>query len=920
MKECTICRHCYDDDIAFCTIDGATLQYSLPGSTLIADKYRLESLIARGSMGSVYKAQQAELLRPVAIKILNPQLLSSNIARERFRREALAVASLKHQNIVTVFDSGNTPQGVFYLVMELLEGRTLAERLNTEGRLDTTEALRIACEICDALTQAHARGIIHRDLKPSNIFLNFNGPSEMPKVIDFGLVKLKEKSDSLKSITAGALIGSLHYTAPEQCRSTEIDHRADIYSLGAILYHMLTGKLPFDTPNKAQLIYQQLNARPMPLHRIIFDIPPLVENAVLRALEKDPAARFQTITEFAAALKQAPKRALRRTVGMFLSGPIENMRSKKSDEEFQQATQRTLCFEHFIGRKRELAKLQLAYEQACDGRPTTFLITGDPGIGRSKLLAQVTKDAQESGAYCFTGQFTESVTSPWSLTNLPAKLEELNKDKPHFEKIFGSLSDAVAEAIEQPTISKLPTAALFQHQERRADRSMELLAQIFIRLSEDKPVIIALDDLHVADDVGLNFLLYLISAVTHSRILFLLTARAQEIARPENSVALWLDRLASQRQLQKLELSPLTEVDVRNLAEKIFEPIVISENTITRLYKLTEGNPFYLTSILRLLSEEGKISWDGEQWRAQELDEVKVPPSVTSMIEARLNFLSPQSRETLALAAILGETFSFEMLRKLSGLEEDPLMRIIDDGLRYALLREANSPQGGAQDDYYTFAQNALFQVLYAQWPEVDRRARHHQAAQILSEITPERGLSKSVTFNLAAKQFSLAGDVQGAFCQQVSAAGVAWRAGEVDLARKYLEEARKLSEKIETGLLFTGSLDKTATLAENFCDYLMLSVDLKLSDAVGQAEEWLERALLLAQKVGEPVLIARALVAAGHYQQNQGEYQRALSYFERAMSIYQEIGNKQRYNVMVEQIAALRAKLKPYQPTADII
>jgi tetratricopeptide (TPR) repeat protein len=924
MKECAQCHACYEDDLSICPADGGALMITLPGSAHIDDKYRLEQLLARGSMGSVYRARQEELQRPVAIKVLNPQLLSSNIARERFRREALAIASLKHPNIVTVFDFGANQFGVFYIAMELLEGRTLADLLMEKSRLEVTEAVRITLEVCDALAQAHAGEIIHRDLKPSNIFLTESLAGPITKVIDFGLVKLKERADTFKSITAGALIGSLHYSAPEQCRSNDIDTRADIYSLGAILYRMITGQRPFDTSNKAQLIYQQLNSSPLPPHRIIFDIPPMLETAVMKAMEKEPAARYQTITEFATALKQSPKRSSRRTVGMFLSSPLARNR-EEAEKEFQQASTRALKFEHFVGRKRERAKLRLAFEQACEGRATALLITGDPGIGKTKLLSECAIELTEAGARCFSGQFTNVIPSPWSMTDLRDYLQQLAADPARLAATFDALAPAIEEAISTPqTNRKMPTAALFQMDEAsRAERTMDLISKIFARLSEQQPIVIAFDDIHCADETSLNSLMYLISATSHSRILFLFSARAQEIARPESAVAHWLDRLASQRQLQRLSLGPLSSNDARKLIEQIFESIDIADEAIAKLLQATEGNPYYLTNVLRLIVEEGQVNWDGQQWHCGALEEIKIPPTVARLIEARLNFLSLASLKILGMATILGETFSFEALKRFTEMDEDELMRIIDDGLRYALLGEARVPDGGStQDDYYHFAQRAIFQVLYDRWPSDERQQLHHKAAQLFT-TTAIDGNTHSKRSIDAARQFLLAGEFTAAFCHQVDAANSAWRAGEVALARQHLQNARDTAERV-AGIELLHQADEeiaaqAISLASHFCDYLMLSVDLKIGDAPAQAEQWLERALALAERINEPILVARALVATGHFFQHQGEYARALSYFERALKLYEQAGNKQRYNVLVEQIAALRAKIKPNRPTADI-
>lgn len=913
MKECVYCKSCYNDDLAFCLTDGSPLQYTLPTNTLLDSTYQLTKLISRGSMGSVYRAEQEDLQRSVAIKILNPQLVASELARERFRREALAAASIKHPNVVTVYDFASSPTGLVYIVMELLEGQTLANNFLTEPRLSINRAIKITLEVSEALTQAHSRNIIHRDLKPSNIFLCKTSSAEISKIIDFGLVKLKERT--IKSITSGALIGSLHYTAPEQFRATEVDGRADIYSLGTILYQMLTGRPPFDTPNKADLIYQQLNAKALAPHKIIFDIPPTLEAALMKALEKDPDLRHQSISEFAKALKQAPKRSIRSTVGMFVSLPLDYKNS--SSEKGAPKAEKQASFEHFVARKRERTKIRQAFEQASEGKAIVLLISGDPGIGKSKLLTQAVTEFKDTGTLCFFGQFTSQITPLWSLLDIKSYLQKLALEKEHFQNIFGNLATNLEEEINESP--KMSTATLFQSKlENQLEKSSDTITQALVLLSQKYPLVIALDDLHLADETNLNLLVHFVRTVSNSQILFLFTARNQDLVCQENTLATCLDHISNQRQLQRLSLSELTKADITNLIEKIFEPISIADESIEKLSQATEGNPFYLINVLQLMVEEGAITWDGKSWLAN-ITEIKVPETVTQLIQARLSFLSEEKRQILEKATILGETFGFETLRKFLSINENALLKIIDDSLRYGLLKETRIPEGAfAEDDYYSFTQHTLYQSLYNTWPINERKKEHKSLAEILIKSSEENNQNIEI-----AKQFELAEELPLAFCHYVIAANLAWRSGEVNLVKKLLKKAKNISEKIinikdllDLTLELTNEREKIAT---HYCDYLILSVDLKLYNTILEAEESIETAVHLAYCLNNLVLLARVLVAAGYFQQSQNDYIGALNHLERALAIYEQTDNKSRYNIILEQINALRAKTKPQKPTADI-
>ena len=270
--------------------------------------YRITGELSRGGMGAVYRAEHSVLERTVAVKVLRPELTANEELVVRFVNEAKAASAIQHPGIIEVLDFGHASDGRAYFVMEMLQGESLSRRIQSRGKLPEREAVEIARGIASALTAAHGKGIIHRDLKPDNVFL-IPDPylGERPKVLDFGIAKLGELArDQAKYTQTGALIGTPLYMAPEQARAASgIDHRADLYSLGCMLYDMLVGEPPFVAVGAGEIIALQLFGQAVRPSERAPGVSPAVETIVMRLLEKEPQDRFQSAGELANALAAA---------------------------------------------------------------------------------------------------------------------------------------------------------------------------------------------------------------------------------------------------------------------------------------------------------------------------------------------------------------------------------------------------------------------------------------------------------------------------------------------------------------------------------------------------------------------------------------------------------------------------------------
>jgi serine/threonine protein kinase len=327
QKSCPRCGNLNPGNGRFCTGCGADLAATLrapapvPPPTplfnpaLAADplvgqtiegKYRLEAKLGAGGMGAVYRATRLLIGDTVAVKILHPEQVADPHAAERFRREAQAAARLKHPNAVSIHDFGITSGGLVYLAMELVEGQSLRQWIAQRGPLAPTAAAEIMNQACAALDEAHRQRIVHRDLKPDNLIVRATNSGLHVKVLDFGIAKLRDLAATASTLTqTGSVMGTPHYMSPEQCLGEELDHRSDIYSLGVVLYEMLAGVVPFNSPTSTAVVVQHVSQPPPSLRAINVSISPTVEAVVLRALEKQRDARPQTAGLLAQALTAA---------------------------------------------------------------------------------------------------------------------------------------------------------------------------------------------------------------------------------------------------------------------------------------------------------------------------------------------------------------------------------------------------------------------------------------------------------------------------------------------------------------------------------------------------------------------------------------------------------------------------------------
>ncbi len=322
MRICPACHIEYEPSTRRCTADGRRLVYTaefdasgrdpLLGTT-VGERYTVTGRLGVGGMGTVYRAEQSPVGREVALKVLRRELGHDPETVARFKREAHTLSQLRHPNTVTIFDAGRTEEGLLYLAMELLEGEMLSARIRRLGPMAPEEAVRVAMGVLRSLDEAHAAGIIHRDLKPDNIFLaRVHGrpdEAEVVKVVDFGIAKIRDgpRVEGLDPIATqeGTVFGTPRYMSPEQAQGRPIDGRSDLYAVGVLLFHMMTGSAPFTEDDAVVVMAHHIQTVPPRVGELVPEagVPASLEGLVADALEKDPQRRPQTAADFLSRLE-----------------------------------------------------------------------------------------------------------------------------------------------------------------------------------------------------------------------------------------------------------------------------------------------------------------------------------------------------------------------------------------------------------------------------------------------------------------------------------------------------------------------------------------------------------------------------------------------------------------------------------------
>jgi serine/threonine-protein kinase len=396
-RVCPQCGGEYDTTDRFCPKDGTPLRPKGGNDPLIgrviADRYLILALLGEGGMGRVYLAEHVKMNRQCAVKVMNPSLIHDDDSHQRFAREASSAASILHPNVAAVFDYGEADK-IVYLVMEYVDGESISAIVAREGALDPRRAIDIARQVADGLHAAHELGIVHRDLKPDNIIVTRNkSGKEIPKVVDFGIAKAVTDSREDGLTQSGLVIGTPEYMSPEQLLGDPVDARADIYSLGCILYQMLTGRPAFAAESREQLIRRRLHESPPHVRDALPDLPRRLDTTIVHMLARSPKDRMPTAAEARDALDPALVLGGWDPGNITVPSPLATMGPYRNDPSLQptvpmpkaQARPRRVAFATGIGAVLLIGAVSLIRLMTLDGAPASAAPTPSQSVAATPV-------------------------------------------------------------------------------------------------------------------------------------------------------------------------------------------------------------------------------------------------------------------------------------------------------------------------------------------------------------------------------------------------------------------------------------------------------------------------------------------------------------------------------------------------------
>ena len=847
----------------------------------------------------MYEAVDTRDGQRVALKVLLPHLASEDVIRQRFLREAKVGMELDHPGIVKVFDVGEA-EGRSYMAMELVKGKTLDDLLKTKT-FDLERCIGISLKITDALAAAHAKKIVHRDIKPRNIMVTDSGT----KLMDFGLARILETS----SITdQHEIIGTLYYMSPEQAIGIKVDESSDVFSLGVVLYQMLTGQLPFSGEHPGAVIHAILYSDPLRISESGKAIPLELEQIIFKTLKKKAQLRYRTAGELHADLAK---------MHYVLQGqPIQLLATQAVFEEAPRG-----IYSRLVGRENEMAALEAALEKMVNGESSVILVSGEAGIGKSRLVWELGQKARAKQARyllgrCLFGErgypyqpIIEVLRDYFKLKGI----KDADAVDAYIEEKIGHLS-ARKEIIHSLILQQAGQPITLINKEQLWDTASELIKA----MAQDRPVVLHVDDLHWADAPTLNLLTYLAMTTRQDRLIIIGTYRPEDLIEEggkRHPLTMTMELLAKEHLFQELSLSRLNKQGTSDVVNSVFTESRFPDDFYDSVHQETEGNPFFVLEVLNYLQHEGIIDQDETGWHlTSALTKLAIPDRVTDVITHRLARLTPEHRALLDVAAVEGYTFQSDTL---CSVLEEPRLRVLrrlqtleaEHHLVHALEHEYQFDHGKIQETIYNALIPELKKEYHRQIADHFITAHGHKdeyAGKIAQHLVDAGQNDQALSYLLKAGQYA------PRLCANEDAlryfnAGLnimsdspspspGWKNVEFSL-RNGRATVSHVVGRLETAL---GDCTRMKELAQTSNDRSKLATTLLIEGSIyalkadhATAMELYEQVMSIAKEQRDPALESSAACAIGDIYHETAKFRDAIVRYEQAIEIQKAMGNK---------------------------